>query len=160
MRLVLDTQVWLDWLVFDDKDAAPVRNAVALKRAQVFIDAACEAELERVLAYDLGKRKVDPAACLAQCRRLAHRFTNNLSREEKASLPKCRDPDDQKFLEAALAAGADILVTRDRALLELARRRTRPAPFRILGPGDATAALAPESAGTAPGKPRHRSPRR
>ena len=138
-RLVLDTQVWLDWLVFDDKDAAPIRTAVALKRAQVFIDAACEAELERVFAYDLGKRKVDPAACLAQCRRLAHRFTNNLSREEKASLPKCRDPDDQKFLEAALAAGADWLITKDRALLELARKRARnlrPVPFRIGTPDE------------------------
>ena len=136
LRLVLDTQIWLDWLVFDDNDAAPVRNAVALKRAQVFIDAACEAELERVLAYDLGKRKIDPAACLAQCRRLAHLFTNNLSKEEKSSLPRCRDPDDQKFLEAALAIGADILVTKDRALLELARRRTRPVPFRIATPAD------------------------
>ncbi len=138
-RLVLDTQVWLDWLVFDDKDIAPLRNAVALKRAQVFIDAACEAELERVLAYDLGKRSLDPAAratCLAQCRRVAHVFKNNLSKGEKASLPRCRDPDDQIFLEAALAIGADVLVSKDRALLELTRRRTRPAPFKICTPED------------------------
>ena len=138
-RLVLDTQVWLDWLVFDDKDIAPLRNAVALKRAQVFIDAACEAELERVLAYDLGKRSLDPAAraaCLVQCRRVAHVFKNNLSKGEKASLPRCRDPDDQIFLEAALAIGADVLVSKDRALLELTRRRTRPVPFKICTPED------------------------
>ena len=76
LRLVLDTHVWLDWLVFDDPGIARIRNAVGLKRAEIFIDAACEAELARVLAYDLHKRRLDAAAqaaCIAQCRRLSHR---------------------------------------------------------------------------------------
>jgi len=34
-------------------------------------------------------------------------------------LPDCRDPHDQKFLELASAADADILATGDQALLEL-----------------------------------------
>jgi putative PIN family toxin of toxin-antitoxin system len=137
LRLVLDTHVWLDWLVFEDKDTAPIRNAVALKTAAIFIDAACEAELERVLGYPFGKKTLDverQKACLAQCRRLAGFLNGNLSREDKSSLPLCRDPDDQKFLEAALMARADMLVTKDRALLELARRKTRALPFRIVTP--------------------------
>jgi predicted nucleic acid-binding protein len=48
-------------------------------------------------------------------------------------LPVCRDPDDQKFLEAALAARADFLVTKDQALLELAQRVSQ---FRILTPAE------------------------
>jgi len=60
---------------------------------------------------------------------------------ERARLPACRDPDDQKFLEAALAAQADYLITKDRALLELSRRRTRPVPFRIATPDDFEADL-------------------
>ena len=56
LRVVLDTNVWLDWLVFDDPTIAPIKAAVATERAEVFIDAACEAELERALGYDLGKR--------------------------------------------------------------------------------------------------------
>ena len=48
-------------------------------------------------------------------------------------MPRCRDPDDQKFLEAAAAARADALITKDEALLELARRKTK-LPFRILTP--------------------------
>lgn len=137
LRLVLDTHVWLDWLVFDDKDTAPIRNAVGLKRAEIFIDAACEAELARVLGYPFGKKTLRPGeqkACLAQCRRLARLMNGNLSLEDKSSLPRCRDPDDQKFLEAALVARADMLVTKDRALLELARRKTRALPFRIVTP--------------------------
>src|SRR6266700_2213649 len=72
-RAVLDTNVWLDWLVFDDPSTAPIKAAVAASRAEVLIDAACEAELERALGYDLGKRTVDVAACIAECRRRARR---------------------------------------------------------------------------------------
>ena len=130
-RLVLDTNVWLDWLVFDDPSVATITAAIAAKRAQVFIDAACEAELERALGYDLGKRTVDIAACLALCRRVARRIDSGVPEAERAQLPACRDPDDQKFLEAALASRAEFLVTKDRALLDLARR---VAQFRIVAP--------------------------
>jgi predicted nucleic acid-binding protein len=125
--------VWLDWLVFDDPAIAPIKAAVAAHRAEVFIDAACEAELERALGYDLGKRSVDIAACLAECRRVARRIEAAPTEAQRAGLPRCRDKDDQKFLEAALAARADVLVTKDRALLDLARSRTA-VPFRVLTP--------------------------
>jgi putative PIN family toxin of toxin-antitoxin system len=131
LRVILDTNVWLDWLVFDDPSIAPIKSAVAANRAEVFIDAACEAELERALGYDLGKRTVDVAACIAECRRVARRIDSPVPEAERARLPVCRDPDDQKFLEAALAARAGFLVTKDRALLELTRRET---PFRIVTP--------------------------
>ena len=139
MRLVLDTQIWLDWLVFDDPGVRALRNAVERGRAQVFMDAACDAELERVLAYDLGRHSIPPAAqaaALAQARRLSSRIENTLTPAERTGLPRCRDADDQIFLEAALAARADVLVTKDRALLELNRRRTRPLPFRVLQPAE------------------------
>ncbi|HEX9192347.1 MAG TPA: putative toxin-antitoxin system toxin component, PIN family [Burkholderiales bacterium] len=130
-RAVLDTNVWLDWLVFDDPSTAPIKAAVAASRAEVLIDAACEAELERALGYDLGKRTVDVAACIAECRRAARRIESPAPEAERAKLPACRDRDDQKFLEAALAARAEFLLTKDRALLELA---PRVAAFRILAP--------------------------
>jgi putative PIN family toxin of toxin-antitoxin system len=137
-RLVLDTNVWLDWLVFGEPSLAPLKAAVAERRAEVFIDAACEAELERVLAYDLGRHTLDAAArvaCLAECRRIAQ-FLKNGKPADCAGLPRCADPADQIFLEAALAAQADLLVTRDRELLELGRRG-RALPFRIVTPDGA-----------------------
>jgi len=134
-RLVLDTNVWLDWLVFGEPSLAPLKAAVAEGRAEILIDAACEAELERVLAYDLGKHSLGAArqaACLAECRRIARRA---LTPNSPNSLPRCPDPDDQIFLDAALAARADCLVTRDRALLDLGRRGL---PFRIVTHDGAT----------------------
>src|SRR2546423_1450526 len=62
LRLVLDTQIWLDWLVFDDPGIRRPRNAVHLGRAVIYIHAACDAELARVLAYDLGRHRIGAAA--------------------------------------------------------------------------------------------------
>ena len=129
MRLVIDTQVWLDWLVFDERSLAGLRAAVAEDRAEVLIDSACLAELERVLAYPLG-RNVDIDACLRRCEGIVKKITPPTI--EVAGLPACRDPDDQKFLTLAAAARADCLVTRDRELLRLARRCA--ARFAILPP--------------------------
>jgi putative PIN family toxin of toxin-antitoxin system len=135
LRLVLDTNVWLDWLAFGDPSVAAIKAAVAEGRAEVFIDSDCEAELERALGYDLGRKftlhATAQAACLAECRRVAQRITTPAPEAERAQLPACRDKDDQKFMDAALAAGAHFLVTKDRQLLDLARRTAR---FGILPP--------------------------
>ena len=136
-RLVLDTHIWLDWLVFEDPGIVRIRNAVGTGRVEVYIDAVCEGELARVLARGFAKRTLDARAqadCLAQCRRLARRIDAAAPEAERAGLPRCGDPDDQKFLEAALAAGAQFLVTKDRKLLALSRKRG--VPFRIVTPGD------------------------
>lgn len=119
LRLALDTQVWLDWLVFDDPSTLALRALLAADRAEIFIDEACEAELERVLGYRLGRRTLEPqarTAVLAQCRALAQRVEVKV---EHGALPVCSDPDDQKLLELARASRADCLVTRDQALLSL-----------------------------------------
>jgi len=129
--LVLDTNVWLDWLLFGDPSVAALKAAVKEGRAEIFIDAACEAELVRVLAYDLGKHSIDAqvqAACLAQCRRVAKWLEKTV---DVGTLPRCPDPKDQMFLEAAAAARADYLVTKDRDLLELPRSRLL---FRVVQP--------------------------
>jgi putative PIN family toxin of toxin-antitoxin system len=147
-RLVLDTNVWLDWLVFRDPGVEPLKSAVAAGHAEILIDEACEAELARVLAYDLGKHSIDPAAqaaCLTECKRISRLIPRKSGSDPGSpawgltpiSLPRCADPGDQIFLEAALAARADFLVTKDRELLALARR---PLPFRIVPPAKITAA--------------------
>jgi putative PIN family toxin of toxin-antitoxin system len=144
LRAVLDTNVWLDWLVFADPGVAPLRAAFEQRRLEIFIDEACEAELARVLGYTLQKKTLDAEqqrACMAECRRIAKPIVPAQAKSAQAAatapaaLPKCRDADDQKFLEAAAATGADFLVTKDQALLELARAaEKRRLPFRIVKP--------------------------
>jgi putative PIN family toxin of toxin-antitoxin system len=131
LRLVLDTNVWLDWLVFDDASVAHLKVLVKNGGAEIWIDPALEAELERVLAYDLGKHSIDArkqAACLSECRRIAQQIHRPIS---VLDLPRCADPADQMFIEAAVAARADYLVTKDRELLDLPSARL---PFRVVQP--------------------------
>jgi putative PIN family toxin of toxin-antitoxin system len=144
LRLVLDTNVWLDWLVFNDAVIAPLKRAQADGVIEIFSDEACTRELMAVLNYDLGKRSLDAekqAACLAAFHALAHTAPPSAPTAETLPLPKCRDPDDQKFLELARDFGADYLVTKDKALLVLARRKTRPATCRIVTPSGMGAIL-------------------
>jgi uncharacterized protein len=134
IRVVLDTNVWLDWLVFDDPGVAAIRAAHAAGEIEIWMCGDGEAELGRVLAYQRGRRTLAAGAqtaCLARCRALVRRIEGGLPEAERRTLPVCRDRDDQKFLEAALAAGAQVLVTKDKALLELSKRVSA---FRIVAP--------------------------
>jgi putative PIN family toxin of toxin-antitoxin system len=132
VRVVLDTQVWLDWLVFDDPSVVRLREAQSAGRVEIVIDEACEAELVRVLGYDLGKYSLEPdeqTQCVARARSVARRVPTG----DAGDLPRCKDPDDQKFLELAAGAGARVLISKDRAVLALA---SRVSGFRILAPED------------------------
>jgi len=140
LRLILDTNIWLDWLVFADAGTAELRRAVDDGRAVLYCNAECEAELARVLAYPRKHTTLDAAAqarALETFRGIVRPVPDDMGTEPIA-LPRCADADDQKFLELARAACAHALVTRDRELLVLDRRRNPP-PFRVVTP----AGLAP-----------------
>ena len=122
MRLVLDTNVWIDWLVFDDPSIAPLRAAHQDGRIQIVLDAACLDELKKVLAYPQfnlapAQREIN----LAQVGRLVVKHDIQPV-AGSAALPRCRDPDDQKFVTLAFCSSARWLLTRDKALLGLNRR--------------------------------------
>lgn len=134
MRLVLDTNVWLDWLVFDGNEVAALKQARSENAVEFVIDAACLDEVARVLAYpEFALDQSAIAACLAEIRRLADFFRDRVI---AVALPRCTDPDDQKFLQLASAARADALITRDKALLKLGRQTARRYGFAISAPRD------------------------
>jgi predicted nucleic acid-binding protein len=58
---------------------------------------------------------------------------------EAPKLPRCKDRDDQKFLELAARCEANLLVSKDKALLRLRGRTTLG--FKILKPAEASALL-------------------
>lgn len=149
-RVVLDSNVWIDILVFDDDATRPIRAALERGALHAVIDARCLAELTRVLDYpQFVARAVDKAAALAHVARLATLEAPQATQAEGAALPKCKDRDDQKFLELAHAAKVQWLVSKDRALLKLNKRTTRDFGFRIAEPAPFASAcfsLAPANA--------------
>ncbi|MBE0615117.1 MAG: putative toxin-antitoxin system toxin component, PIN family [Burkholderiales bacterium] len=132
--LVLDTNVVLDWIAFNDVRVQPIAAAIERGALRAATSSACLQELRRALAYP--QVKLDAAAQdLAFERYLAHATTFEVPvSAEAADLPLCEDADDQKFLELAWHTCANRLVTRDKALLKLARRLAKSGRFAVVGP--------------------------
>ncbi|MEZ5661522.1 MAG: PIN domain-containing protein [Burkholderiaceae bacterium] len=130
---VLDTNVWLDWLVFDDPATRWLDDRAGHEFGLIASDA-MRAELAAVLA----REKLGLAT--GRQNHLLMRFDALVqAREIEAAPPRpwlpCTDPDDQKFLDLARSADVRWLVSRDKALLRVARR-ARAHGLRILRPGE------------------------
>lgn len=139
-RVVLDTNVLLDLWVFNDPAVAALAAALGAGRLQPVRSPATDGELRAVLAR--------PAFALAPERQAAL-LADWLAQAVPIDAPpvaglRCRDPLDQKFVELAVAAGAGVLVTRDRALLALARR-ARGRGIAVVTPAEFAAEFGPGS---------------
>jgi uncharacterized protein len=127
--VVLDTNAVLDWLLFADPSMRALADAIQARRVRWIVTQAMWRELEQVLLRDWAlARGAGLAAPMATWEQ--HAVTCPVA----AAAPwRCTDPDDQKFLDLAVAGGARWLVSRDRALLKL-RRRSAMAGLRITPP--------------------------
>ena len=133
-RLVLDTNVCLDLFMFRDPRWQALQQAMASGEVEAVTRADCRREFELVLAYEkMGLSPHEQSAILAEFDRCIALLTSDPT-EALPALPSCKDGDDQKFLELAAAAGADALITKDKALLKLARKTLRLGLFRIFSP--------------------------
>ena len=131
-RLVIDTNVLLDLFVFHDPRWNGLLDALQSGAIQGVTREDCRQEWLYVLQYphlplDEQKRQ----AAVAEFDRL---ITVSNAAAMGTPLPACSDRDDQKFLELARDAQAAVLVTKDKALLKLARRTAKAGMFRILTP--------------------------
>jgi putative PIN family toxin of toxin-antitoxin system len=147
VRVVFDTNVLLSLFVFADSRFAPLRGEVASGRWIALTSAPCLAEYRRVLGYplfalDAERQEAAYAAYLALVQ------TIDAVPQEAIALPKCKDRDDQKFLELARDGQAHWLVTADKLLLRLRRGRRMDNLFRILTPDEALEKVGAD--GTAP----------
>jgi predicted nucleic acid-binding protein len=117
-RAVLDTNVLLDLWVFDDPGVASLRAALAAGVLIAQRSPATDAELADVLAR--------PQFGLSRNLQQALRTRwNDLAQPIERVFPapwQCADPHDQPFLDLAFTARAQWLLTKDKALLRLARR--------------------------------------
>lgn len=129
LRLVLDTNVVLDLFHWANVDAVPIMAALEAGEIECVADQRTLDELERVLTYPQLKLT---AEMIAERWQRYGALVKCLPEGEAPPLPRCKDKDDQKFLELAARSGADILISKDKALLKL-RGRTKLS-FRILPP--------------------------
>lgn len=119
-RVVIDTQVVMDWLVFDDARARPLVAALQAGRLRWIGRPAMLDELKHVLGRGVAAA-YGPDLTLIE--RTFAEHCEMIDREPAPALRLvCRDKDDQKFIDLAIAEKAAWLISRDRAVLALAKR--------------------------------------
>lgn len=119
--VVLDTNIVLDLFVFADAAAQPLKAALAQQSLHWLATPAMREELARVLAYP----QISPRLAFYQLQ--AQDVLDGFDRHAQlvdapAKAPvTCSDPDDQKFIDLAVARQA-LLLSKDRAVLSMNKR--------------------------------------
>lgn len=125
--LVLDTNIVLDLYVFEDPGTAGLHARLHESGALWLATAAMRDELARVLLYPAITRQ------LQRCERSADavlaRFAAHATLVQPApeAAPRCRDADDQKFIDLAVQHRA-LLLSKDKEVLRL---KSRLAPLGV-----------------------------
>ena len=119
--IVIDTNIILDLFVFGDPMAAPLRQQLDAGELGWVATQPMRDELERVLAYPQIVPRMDFYGRSA-AEVLGH-FDRLVRRVEVApkTTATCKDADDQKFIDLAVAHGARLL-SKDRAVLCMKKR--------------------------------------
>jgi len=126
--VVLDTNVVLDWLLFEDKGCAGLASQLHSGQVRWHVTESMRSELASVLPRrQLHDWSPNCEHILSTFDRLARVCRAPLCAADANAKLRCRDPDDQKFIDLAVAVGASWLFSKDRALLDLAR------PARAIG---------------------------
>ncbi len=131
-RIVLDTNVCLDLFVFHDPRWAPLLGAIERGEVQAVTRADCREEYLVVLHY--AHLPLDEQTRPGAAARFDNLITVVAPDAKLVRLPVCTDKDDQKFLEISRDADAEILITKDKALLKLARKTAQAGMFKIMVP--------------------------
>jgi putative PIN family toxin of toxin-antitoxin system len=135
-RIVIDTNVCLDLFVFRDPRWSALLAALKDGSVEAITRDDCRTEWLLVLEYphlplDAESRPRAAAEFDALIRFIP---AASMPRRDDVPLPVCKDPDDQKFLELSRDACARVLITKDKALLKLARKTARAGLFVIIPP--------------------------
>jgi putative PIN family toxin of toxin-antitoxin system len=119
--IVLDTNIALDLLLFADPASQPLRQLLASRQKQWVATVPMRDELARVLDYPLlAARLLKQQQTASQL--LAQWDAQVQLQPVAAKAPyTCKDADDQKFIDLAVAHRAPLL-SKDRAVLSMTKR--------------------------------------
>ena len=131
IEAVIDTQVVMDWLVFRDPRSAPLAQAIEAGSLHWIGRPRMLDELLHVLGRGVA------AGWSPDLEFIRDSFAHHCRMIDAEPAPAvrlvCRDKDDQMFIDLAIAEKARWLISRDRAVLALAKR-ARVVGLEILTP--------------------------
>ena len=116
-RLVLDTNVILDLLVFKDPSAEPIRLQLNANQVDAVRTLASMAELIDVIGRPTFKLSQENQEAIVQAWESRSRLLENTAIEPAPFT--CRDHDDQVFIDMAFSIRPALLLSKDLRVLEL-----------------------------------------
>ena len=116
-RLVLDTNVILDLLVFKDPSAEPIRLLLDANQVDAVRTLASMAELIDVIGRPTFKLSRADQEAIVQAWESRSRLLENTAIEPAPFT--CRDRDDQVFIDMAFSIRPALLLSKDLRVLEL-----------------------------------------
>ena len=132
--IVIDSQSLFDWMVFRNPVCAHWNSALQGQDWEWIFTSEMKAEFDFVAAKGFGERWPIDADAVASTWTRHGREVKTPSSPGAAARLHCTDEDDQKFIDLAIAAHAHTLVTRDKALLRLARKALERHGVRVCKP--------------------------
>ena len=132
--IVIDSQSLFDWMVFGDPACAHWAATLGGTDWEWIFTSEMKAEFDFVAAKGFGGRWPVDAEAVASAWTRHGRRVDTPPPPGATSRLHCTDPDDQKFIDLAIAVRAHTLVTRDKALLKLARRAETRHGLRVCTP--------------------------
>lgn len=121
-QVVLDTNIVLDLFVFADPATASLRAGLEAGTLRWHATGAMREELARVLAYPQIVRRLTFYTRTAEQVLAAFDRHAQLSAVPTKAPWTCKDADDQKFIDLAVALSHCILLSKDQAVLCMRRR--------------------------------------
>ena len=120
--VVLDTNAVLDWLIFQNPGCTAIVEAIKAGSVRLLTSPSLRGELSHVLARGVVNRWTSDLSSLwATLDQHAVELPDPPGSNASLRL-RCTDPDDQKFIDFAVAHQAQWLLTRDRAVLKLRKK--------------------------------------
>jgi len=132
-RIIIDTNVCLDLFVFHDLRWNDILHALKNGELKAYTRPECRDEWFAVLKYPHLPVTTEN---IGEIKNNYDQLIECITPEAKTQirLPICSDKDDQKFLEIARDTDTHFLITKDKALLKLAKRIRKLGLFSIVTP--------------------------
>lgn len=120
-HIVLDTNIVLDLFVFNDPATVPLKQALQSRQWRWLATGAMRDELARVLSYPNIVPRL--ACCQLTAEQVLTLFDAQAQTVDAAARAQvsCADPDDQPFIDLAVAHQT-MLLSKDKAVLAMKKR--------------------------------------